>query len=66
MSQTEALLKLIALELAHARVRERAKDTATDDNDRQANLERVIAAKGHRLGLAVACMLTAKLEYRYR
>ncbi len=66
MERLESLLEVIALELAHARLRQPPSETASGGNDRELNLERVITAKAHALGLAAATMLTAKLEYRYR
>ena len=66
MERLEALLEVIALELAYARLRQQSSDKASSGDGRDANLERVIKAKAHVLGLAAATVLTAKLEYRYR
>ena len=63
VSRVEKLLEIIALELAHNRLR-RAVNSAASSN-LEANLTRVLAAKAHALGLAAPMMLTAKLEYRY-
>ncbi len=65
MNRTEALLELVALESAYARTQKQTGDADVSNDDRQTNLGRVITAKAHKLGLATATVLTAKLEYRY-